>query len=120
MAITVYGIPTCTTVRKVRAWLDAHGVAHDWVDFRATPPPRARVERWVAAFGAPRLRNTSGGAYRALGPEKDGWDTARWTRAFAEDAMLIKRPVVERDGVPWSVGYDEAALVRLAGGDEGG
>lgn len=48
MSVTVYGIPTCGTVKKARKWLDDHGVAHAWVDLRATPPEAARVTRWVA------------------------------------------------------------------------
>lgn len=103
--IVVYGIPTCGTVRKARAWLAEHGVSHEWIDLRESPPDRATIDRWIAAFGAKALRNTSGAAYRALGPEKDGWDDARWAEAFASDPMLVKRPVVERDGEPVLVGF---------------
>lgn len=117
--LTVYGIPSCGTVKKARAWLDAHGVPHTFVDFRAVPPTAAQVQAWVAAFGASPLRNTSGGSYRALGAEKDGWDEAAWTRAFTADPMLLKRPILERDGQPVRVGFrgSEAELVaELAGG----
>lgn len=113
MAITLYGIPSCGTVKKARALLDARGVAYTWVDLRATPPEPERVARWVAAFGAPAMRNTSGGSYRALGAEKDGWSTAEWTAAFQRDAMLLKRPVIERDGAPYSVGFKEDLLAKL-------
>lgn len=115
MSITVYGIPTCGTVKKVRSWLDEHQLAHDWVDLRATPPSPERIATWVAAFGAAALKNTSGGAYRALGAEKDTWTAADWTAAYARDPMLIKRPVLERDGEPWSVGLKEESLTRLLG-----
>jgi arsenate reductase len=105
MALTVYGIPTCGTVRKARSWLDANGHAHTFVDLRQSPPARAQVDGWVARFGASALRNTSGGSYRALGPEKDGWSPEQWAAAFAADPMLIKRPVIERDGAPLQVGF---------------
>lgn len=112
--LTVYGIPTCGTVKKARAWLDAAGAAYTFVDLRATPPGADAVASWVAAFGTRALRNTSGGSYRALGAEKNSWDDAAWTAAFAADPMLIKRPVVERDGAPALVGFaaDEAELRR--------
>lgn len=116
MSIVVYGIPACGTVKKARAWLDAAKLSHTFVDFRATAPTRAQVDAWVAAFGAKAMRNTSGGAYRALGPEKDGWDDRRWAEAFAEDPMLIRRPVVERDGRPVLVGWnlsDEALRAKV-------
>lgn len=105
MALTVYGIPTCGTVKRARSWLDARGARYAWVDLRATPPDAARVGAWIAALGVAALKNTSGGSYRALGPEKDTWDAARWQAAYAADPMLIKRPVIERDGVAVLVGF---------------
>lgn len=107
MRITVYGIPTCGTVKKARAWLDHNGAAHTWVDFRSAPPEPARVQRWVARLGALKMRNTSGGAYRALGDDKAVWSPEQWTTAFQADPMLIKRPIVEVDGEPVAVGFDE-------------
>lgn len=114
----VHGIPTCGTVKKALAWLTAHHVPHRFVDFRTTPPSRAEVERWVTIFGAQPLRNTSGNAYRALGPEKDTWTDAQWTDAFTADPMLIRRPVITRSGVPVLVGFrgDDAALMAALGG----
>lgn len=106
MALTLYGIPSCGTVKKARAWLDSAKKPHIFVDFRATPPTRAQVDGWVAVFGARALRNTSGGSYRALGPEKDTWTDTQWADAFFADPMLIKRPVVERDGQAIQVGWN--------------
>ena len=102
---TVYGIPSCGTVKKARAWLDERGVTHTFVDFRATPPSRAKVEAWVGALGSKSMRNTSGGAYRALPDEKKTWSDERWVDAFTADPMLIRRPIVEQDGTAVTVGF---------------
>ena len=107
--LTVYGIPNCGTVKKARAWLDARGVAHHFVDFRKTPPTADDVAAWVAALGSKAMRNTSGGSYRALGDEKKTWDDATWATAFASDPMLIKRPVI--------VGESGALLAGFRGSD---
>lgn len=115
MKITVYGIPTCGTVKKARAWLDARGLPHAWVDFRSDAPEPARVAGWVGAFGSGPMRNTSGGAYRELPDEKASWDEAEWTRRFQADPMLIRRPVVEIDGQPAFVGFKEEAWARRLG-----
>lgn len=112
--VVVYGIPSCETVKKARSWLDRAGVPHQFVDYRATPPSRAQVDAWVAKFGSRAMRNTSGGSFRALGPEKETWSEARWAEAFAADPMLVKRPVVERDGAPVLVGWNHADAVLAA------
>ena len=114
--LVVWGIPSCATVKKARAFLTRRGMDHHFADLRATPPSSSTIELWAAAFGAKALRNTSGGSYRALGPDKDAWSDAQWIKAFAGDPMLIKRPVIERDGKPLMVGFqndDDAA--RLLG-----
>jgi arsenate reductase len=118
MKLTVYGIPSCGTVKKAGAWLQARGLGHEHHDLRSAPPDRAQVQRWVQAFGVAALKNTSGGSYRALGPEKDAYSDEEWVAAFTRDPMLIKRPVIERDGQPVLVGFrgDEAALLAAITG----
>ena len=105
MTIKIYGISSCGTVKKAKKWLDERGVAYEWSDFRKTPPAQSQVQAWTNAFGSQKMRNTSGGAYRALGDEKKTWDDATWINAFNQDAMLIKRPIIERDGKPVMVGF---------------
>jgi arsenate reductase len=105
MALTVYGIPTCGTVKKAKSWLDSQKITYTSVDLRANPPERSRVQAWVEAAGSRALRNTSGGSYRALGPEKESWTEAEWVEAFSRDPMLIKRPVIERNGTFLMVGF---------------
>ncbi len=118
MNLTLHGIPTCGTVKKARKWLDARSIPYTFVDFRSSPPSREQVARWVEHFGARALRNTSGGAYRALGPEKKTWDDARWLEAFLADPMLIKRPVVEIDGAPALVGFKEPLWLERVASEE--
>lgn len=114
MTISLYGIPTCDTCRKARAWLTERGLAYRWVDLRDSPPAPERIRAWVAALTAKALRNTSGASFRALGPEKDGWDDSRWAEELARDPMLVKRPVLEIDGEARAVGFKPEAWARLA------
>jgi len=102
---TVYGIPTCQTVKKARRWLADRGVEAEFVNLRSAPPSREHVSKWIDAFGSKPMRNTSGGSYRALPPEKKTWDDATWLDHFAGDPMLLKRPIIEKDGEPVLVGF---------------
>lgn len=105
MSLELYGIPTCGTVKKARAWLEARQVEHTFVDLRKSPPSNEQVHAWIEALTAKKLRNTSGKSYRSLGEEKKTWSDMQWQEAFVADPMLIKRPVIIKDGVPVQVGF---------------
>lgn len=109
-SIMVYGIPACDTVKRARAWLLAHGIAHEFHDFKKQGVPQAALDGWLQAAGWERLLNTRGTTWRKLG---DDIKAAVHDRASARALMLaqssvIKRPVVQwRDGTV-TVGFDEA------------
>ena len=105
MPIQVYGIPTCGTCKKALQWLNSHGIAYEFIDTKEHPPTTAMIQAWVEALGASPLRNTSGQSYRALGDAKQTWSDADWIAAFAQDAMLLKRPLFVKDGQAILVGF---------------
>ncbi len=113
MALDVYGIPNCGTCKKALAWLNANGVEYTFINTKEQPPTKAMIQAWVEALGAKPLRNTSGQSYRALGATKDHWTDADWIEAFAQDAMLLKRPLFVQDGTAVMVGFrDPDAVIR--------
>ena len=110
MTITLYGIPNCDTVKRARAWLADHGVAHAFHDFKKAGVPAAELDRWLASAGWERLLNRKGTAWRAL-PDalKDGVADAAGARAvMLRHASTIKRPVVDWGGGHITVGFDPA------------
>ena len=42
-SVTIYGIKNCDTMKKARAWLDAHGVAYAFHDYKAAGIERERA-----------------------------------------------------------------------------
>jgi arsenate reductase len=40
-----------------------------------------------------------------LGEAKAGWTDEQWVEAFAQDAMLLKRPLFVKDGTAVLVGF---------------
>lgn len=114
MNLTLYGIPTCGTVKKALGYLTSQNHPHTFIDYRKNPPSREDITSWVTQLGNKALRNTSGGSYRALGDEKDNWGDDRWIDAFVADPMLIKRPVVVLDGKLLQVGWASPDAVEAA------
>ncbi len=111
MALDVYGIPNCGTCKKALTWLQSHGVEYEFINTKDHPPSKAMIQAWVEALGSKPMRNTSGQSYRALGSTKDNWTDADWIEAFAQDAMLLKRPLFVKDGTAVLVGFREAESV---------
>jgi len=105
MALKVYGIPNCGTCKKAIAWLNENDVPYEFINTKDAPPETAQIEKWVAALTARPMRNTSGQSYRALGDERNTWSDAEWVEAFSKDAMLLKRPLFEKDGEAILVGF---------------
>lgn len=105
MTLQVYGIPNCGTCKKARQWLDKNDVAYTFIDTKVAPPSKADIEAWIAELTARPMRNTSGQAYRALGDERNTWSDVEWATAFAENAMLLKRPLFVQDGKAVLVGF---------------
>lgn len=99
MSITLYGIKTCDTVKKARVWLDGHGIAYRFHDFRAEGLERARVEAWVDALGWETVLNRQSTSFKALPPaDQAGLDRAKTIRLILDNPTLVKRPVLERPG----------------------
>ncbi|PZD74885.1 Regulatory protein Spx [Acaryochloris thomasi RCC1774] len=105
MSLTVYGIPTCGTCKKAIQWLEAHNVAYEFINTKDHPPSKQQIQDWVSALGSKPMRNTSGKSYREIGEEKKDWTDAQWVDAFAQDAMLLKRPLFVKDGTAVLVGF---------------
>ena len=98
-SITIYGIKNCETMKKARAWLEKHGVAYDFHDYKAARIDRERLEGWARAVGWETLLNRAGTTFRKL-PDKD---KASITEKKAIALMLhqpsmIKRPVLDVKG----------------------
>lgn len=108
MTLTLYGIPNCDTVKKARRWLDEHGVAHRFHDFRKDGLDAGRLQGWIDTLGWEKLLNKSGTTFRKLpDAQKDGLDAASAKALMLDQPAMIRRPVVETDS-GLSVGFSPA------------
>ena len=99
MALILYGIKNCDTIKKARSWLDDQGVGYQFHDYKLTGIDRASLLRWCKARGWEVVLNRSGTTFRKL-PERE---KSALNESSAIDLMLsqpsmIKRPVLEGDG----------------------
>jgi arsenate reductase (glutaredoxin) len=113
--VAVYGIPNCDTMKKARAWLDAHGVAYDFHDYKKQGIDAAHLDRWADAVGWEKVINRAGMTFRKLpDADKQGLDRARAIELMVAQPSMIKRPVLEHDGGV-TVGFDPDRYAALFG-----
>ena len=96
MAITIYGIKNCDTMKKAFAWLDGHRVDYAFHDYKKVGIDRKQLESWCAEFGWESLVNRAGTTFRKL-PDKDkqGLNAGRAIKLMLEQPSMIKRPVLD-------------------------
>ncbi|MDP3658420.1 ArsC family reductase [Phenylobacterium sp.] len=106
--VTIYGIKACDTMKKARDWLDAHGVAYAFHDYKAVGIDVATLTAWSAKVGWEVLLNRAGTTFRKLEEaDKHGVDEARAIALMVAQPSMIKRPVVEAGG-ELTVGFKPA------------
>lgn len=112
MALTLYGIPNCDTVKKARRWLEGrdHDVAFH--DYKKMGVDEGALTRWIDAMGWERLLNRSGTTFRKL-PEdrKTDIDRAKAMALMLANPSMIKRPVIEGAST-LLVGFDAGAYEK--------
>ena len=100
----IYGIKNCDTMKKALAWLDANGVAYEFIDYKKAGVAEQHLPDWSRRAGWTTLLNTRGLTWRRLPEaERSGLDEPRALALMAANPTLIKRPLV-----------DDGALERAA------
>ncbi len=95
-AVTIYGIKNCDTMKKARAWLDAHGVGYDFHDYKTAGIDRTRLEGWAREVGWETLLNRAGTTFRKLpDADRDGLTEAKALALMLDQPSMIKRPVLD-------------------------
>jgi arsenate reductase len=97
--IAIYGIKTCDTMKKARTWLDDHGVACVFHDYKVEGIERDKLEIWLKQASWETLLNRAGTTFRKL-PDKDkeGITEKKAIALMLAQPSMIKRPVLEAGG----------------------
>lgn len=110
---TLYGIPNCDTVKKARTWLDKHGIAYDFHDYKKLGIDAATLKKWCAEFGYEQVLNTRGTTFRKLSDAQRADITqAKAISLMQEQPSLIKRPLLDT-GKRRLLGFSEADYSTL-------
>jgi arsenate reductase (glutaredoxin) len=107
--LILYGIRNCNTVKAAVYWLEQHDIPFDFHDYKVKGISREKLEIWSEQVGWESLVNKRGTTWKQLEPKVQASVTDAVT-AFTlliEKTSLIKRPLIEEDGVIIALGFEE-------------
>ena len=97
MSLLFLEYPPCSTCKKAKSWLDAHGVQYTSRHIKDQNPSKEELKAWYQKSGLPlkRFFNTSGLVYKAMGlkDKLPAMSEEEQISLLASDGMLVKRPL---------------------------
>ncbi|MBL3716625.1 Spx/MgsR family RNA polymerase-binding regulatory protein [Lactococcus garvieae] len=111
-----YEYPKCSTCRKAKATLERLGIDYNPIDIKLNPPKAEQFEKWFADVPVKKFFNTSGLVYREMGLKDKLADLTEHEAAelLASNGMLVKRPLIVKEGNIVLIGFKEEAYQELA------
>ena len=118
MSLLFLEYPPCSTCKKAKSWLDAHGVQYTSRHIKDQNPSNEELKAWYQKSGLPlkRFFKTSGLLYKsmALKDKLPSMTEEEQLELLSTDGMLVKRPIlVSEDFV--LVGFKESEWSETLG-----
>lgn len=107
--LTMYGISQCDTIKKAKAWLDAHNIPYQFHDYKKQGLDPELLDQWLQQLSWEDLLNRRGTTWRKLPEDVRENINAESARALMLDNQsIIKRPLLA-DGDKYLLGFSEAS-----------
>jgi arsenate reductase len=103
---TIYGIKNCDTMKKARAWLDKHGVAYDFHDYKTAGIERGGWKRWARRSAGRRCSTAPARPSASCRTRtRNGLTEKKAIALMLAQPSMIKRPVLDLGGGKLLVGF---------------
>lgn len=113
MAIKLYGIKNCDTIKKARRFLDDNGVDYHFHDYRSDGVDKKLIAAWIKKHGWETVLNKRGTTWRQLDDAtKNKVDANNAAELLAEHPAMIKRPVLV-NGSTSTIGFSVQTYTEL-------
>ena len=121
MTITIYGIKSCSTMKKAFTKLDELGVSYNFHDYKKQGIDKETIKRWVDSLGIDKVLNKRGTTWRKLEDvqkQAADSDVDQAIDLLIENTSMIKRPIVEGELTDKNkpillCGFDEAEFDKV-------
>lgn len=91
----MYGIKTCASVKKAKAFFDENNISYEFIDLSKEPVDKEKVEKWQGFVPATSMLNPRSKVYRDLELKTKKPTEKKAVTIIAKDNGILKRPVIE-------------------------
>lgn len=107
MAVILYGIKNCDTVKKAKRYLDSQGIEYTFHDYRTDGIDEKMVNGFIKTLGWESVLNKRGTTWRKLDDSvKESTNEKNVAALLCENPAMIKRPILKH-GAALTVGFSE-------------
>lgn len=105
--LLVYGIPNCDTVKKTLDWFKANNIAYQFHDYRKEGISAEKLKEWISQVPLETVFNKNSTTYKQLPSEVKNAlvDEESAIKVMIESPSMIKRPVVDDNGIVMAIGF---------------
>lgn len=106
----MYGIKTCASVKKAKAFFDKNSITYDFIDLAKEPVGKDKIEKWQEFTPAASMLNPRSKAYRDLGLKGKKTSDEKAISIISKENGILKRPIIEHGlngDEKFTIGFNE-------------
>lgn len=107
----MYGIKTCASVKKAKAFFDENNISYEFIDLNKEPIGKEKIAQWQVFTPAVSMLNPRTKLYRDLKLKDNKPNEKEAVSIICKDNGIIKRPILEHglDGEEkFTIGFNES------------
>jgi arsenate reductase len=110
--VMIYGIKNCDVVQKALKWLDRHGIAYVFHDYKVSGIDPATITNWLQHVPLDQVINSRSTTFRALSDaDKASINNISEAKALMiAHNSIIKRPILDLGEGNIIIGWNEEVL----------
>ena len=114
MAIHIYGIKNCDTMKKAFSWLDVNGVNYVFHDYKKEGVNQNIIQTALNQHGWENVLNRRGTTWRNFSEEsKECMNNENAVHVAQDNPSIIKRPLLVKEEAVY-LGFSEETYAALA------
>lgn len=91
----VYGVKSCTSVKKAKSFFDSHNIEYEFIDISKNEIHEEKLNYWLNFTDAISMLNPRSKSYKDNKVKEMKLTDKKASKLMLSDPLIIKRPIIE-------------------------